>query len=65
MTDLYHFIPNYSYIIGDTNCGKSTLVKSLLINHHVKHWKYEARQQRPDEKQSSSASLKNKDLKIG
>lgn len=63
MTDLYHFIPNYSYIIGDTNCGKSTLVKSLLINHHVKHWKYEARQQRPDEKQSSSASLKNKDFK--
>lgn len=63
MTDLYHFIPNYSYIIGDTNCGKSTLVKSLLINHHVKHWKYEALQQRPDEKQSSSASLKNKDFK--
>lgn len=67
MNDLYHFIPNYAYIIGDTNCGKSTLVKSLLINHHVKHWKYEARQQRqnerPNGKQSSSASLKNKDFK--
>lgn len=32
---LYHFIPNGSYIIGNTNCGKSTLIKSLLLDEEL------------------------------
>ena len=32
---LYHFIPNGSYIIGNANCGKSTLIKSLLLDEEL------------------------------
>ncbi|CAI5758318.1 unnamed protein product [Candida verbasci] len=34
--DLYNGIPDQSYIIGSTNCGKSTLINSLLLNKELK-----------------------------
>lgn len=33
---LYEFIPNYSYFIGHTNCGKSTLIKSIKVAEELK-----------------------------
>ncbi|KAI5968914.1 GEP3 [Candida theae] len=36
---LYHFIPNGAYIIGNTNCGKSTLIKSLLLDEELQRKK--------------------------
>lgn len=33
---LYEFIPNYSYFIGYTNCGKSTLIQSIKIAEELK-----------------------------
>ncbi|KAI5952814.1 GEP3 [Candida jiufengensis] len=35
LKELYHFLPNGSYIIGNTNCGKSTLIKSLLLEEDL------------------------------
>ncbi|KAI5960951.1 GEP3 [Candida pseudojiufengensis] len=35
LKELYHFLPNGSYIIGNTNCGKSTLIKSLLLEESL------------------------------
>ncbi|RCK64694.1 Genetic interactor of prohibitins 3, mitochondrial [Candida viswanathii] len=33
---LYEFIPNYSYFVGYTNCGKSTLIKSVKVAEELK-----------------------------
>lgn len=43
LDELHRFIPDGSYIIGNTNCGKSTMIKSLMLNEELQNKKEQVR----------------------
>ncbi|KAI3402842.2 LYS9 [Candida oxycetoniae] len=44
VSELYRFIPNGSFVIGNINCGKSSAIKSLMLDEELSNKKEQARE---------------------